>query len=109
MKIYDLIKHCLETSPSARERRFRDKYLMTLILKKHGYEGYSVIPANEALEIAKDYVSFERIWRDVVQREPHLRGQDHSDGKALSQKFQIKDLGYEVGYTKDVRQLELIT
>lgn len=108
MKIYDVVKKCLEDNPSARERRFRDRYLTMLILKKHGYEGYSVIPANEQVEICRDYVSYERTWRDVLQKESHLRGQDHSDGKILAQKFQLEDLKLEVGYHKDIKQLSLI-
>lgn len=109
MKIYDTIKHCLELNPTARERRFRDQYLIALILKKHGYESYSVVPVNELLELAKDYVSYERVWRDVLQKEPPLRGRDHSDGKILSQSFQIKELGREVHFSENVKQLELIT
>lgn len=96
MKIYDHIKRKLESTPSARERRFRDQHLVDLILEKHGKHSMFV-DINFLPEFAKDFVSYERVWRQVLQNEESLRGDDYGDKEVLEQQVQI-DLDYQAGY-----------
>ena len=59
----------------------------------------------QLMDVIKDYMSFERVWRDVLQDEDnvHLRGEDWSHGKILDQNYQINTLGRKVGYNQDVK------
>ena len=98
MKIYDIIKAELEKNPEARERRWRDRTLIKLVLEKNNKDGIMFVDVSFLGDFVKDYMSYERIWRQVLQDEPSLRGEDYCDGKILSQNYQIKELGKEVGY-----------
>lgn len=103
MTIYDEIKTELEHSPLSRERRFRAKAMRELVLRKLGYEGQMFLPMDLLDDYGKHFESYMRVWRDVLQNEPQLRGKDYGDGEALAQKFEIETLGMEVGYHRDVK------
>lgn len=97
MTIAQQIIEKLENSPSFRERRFRDRYLLEMVLAKNNINAMFV-PSTQIGDVIKDYMSFERIWRDVLQEREDLRGEDWKDGKILDQKFQMEVLGKESGY-----------
>lgn len=99
--IYSTIKDKLEADSDFRERRWRDKYLVDLILEKHGKYGMFV-DINFLPDFAKDYTSYERIWRQVLAENEDLRGDDYGDKEVLEQKEMLK-LGYESGYNQKLK------
>ena len=97
MTIAEQIIAKLEASTSFRERRFRERGLLEMVLVKNGAGLF--ITSDKLPDIIKDYMSYERVWRDVLEtKRKDLRGEDWDHGKALSQEFQLKELGREVGY-----------
>jgi hypothetical protein len=107
MTIAQEITNKLDTHPSFIDRRFREKYLLEMVLAKNVSGMF--ITADQLPNIIKDYTSYERIWRDILQDNEELRGADWNDGKALSQKYQIEELGREVGYREDVKRQKTLT
>ena len=99
MTIAQEITEKLKNSLSFRERRFRESYLLEMVLAKNGITD-ALVPMEKLGKVIKDYMSYERIWRDVLSDplNAHLRGEDWSDGKILDQKYQINVLGREPGY-----------
>ena len=102
--IYDQIKSYLEHHSYARERRFRNKALVEMLLEKHG-DGSMFFPLSKLKDFVEDYVSYERVWRLVLEDCPELRGNDYKDKDIYEQKFEIERLGREVGYNQNVKKL----
>ena len=102
MTIYAQIENLLENNEDARERRFRDQYLIDLILEKHGKSGSMFVDVHFLKDFAKDFESYSREWRHVTRTREDLRGEDYGDKEVLEQ-GKILRLGYEVGYTEDLK------
>lgn len=110
MTLYDKIKDYLEKEPRARERHLRDRAMVNLLLQK--YEFGEVGASKEMLvNFCHDFESYCRIWRQVTERNEHLRGLDYGskDGtKTILEQDKMLELGYEPNYHRDVKQLELL-
>lgn len=99
--IYNHIKAKLEVDTRFRERRYRDVGLVDLILEKNNKTGSMFVDINFLPDFARDYVSYERVWRKVLEENPDLRGDDYGDKEVLEQQVQI-DLDYQPGYKQMV-------
>lgn len=95
----------LQQEPKARERRFKDRALVNLLIIR--YPELEKIKKETLIEMVKDYNSMDRLWRMALDEHPELRGSDYSDGKILAQEKQIS-LGYESGYNENIKKLKLI-
>lgn len=92
MTIYDEIKGYLEKYPSARERRNKNKFIGFLLFSKHRLENRQV--TKEILtSIVVEVNSYDRAWRQVLEKETHLRGKDYSLKDELEHNKRL-DLGY---------------
>lgn len=104
LRVYQM----LQNAPWSRERHFKNKALAKLLtMHKHWDGENSVFKLQEVADLLSDYNSADRYWRLLTERHPEFRGSDWDDKTILSQK-KVLSLEYEVGYHKDIRQLELI-
>lgn len=96
-KIHDILEQKLKDHPQFRERSLRAKFLMVLTLRDLGLEdrqksggGFEL---GELSQIAIKYASYERAWRQCLERDESLRGSDYEMKEILSQD-KIIELGY---------------
>lgn len=107
MTLYDEIKELLENNVDARERRYRSRYIVDLVMKKYGKE--NIIPVSDFVDMATEYASYIRMWQMVQKNNPHLHGFDYEDGKILAQEHCLSN-GYTPMFERDnkmVKQLSL--
>lgn len=105
------VKDYLEREPKFRERKNKDRGIINLLMKKYP----EIRRAVETQEIRKetitamvqDYASMDRAWRQVLERNEHLRGADYAEKVKLEQEKQI-ELGYTPGFYRDVKKLRNI-
>lgn len=102
MTIYNQIEKLLENNTDARERRFRDQYLIDLILEKHNKTGAMFVDVTFLKDFAKDFESYSREWRQVTKTREDLRGEDYGDREILEQEKMVK-LGYESGFNQKLK------
>lgn len=94
--IYDEVKSNLEKFPSARERSKKNRFIAWLLNKKYfGEAMYSTVNVQILENIIVDASSYDRAWRQVLQREPSLRGTDYGDKDELESMKQ-EELGYKM-------------
>ncbi len=87
------LKKYLESEPRARNRSAKDRGIVNLMTEN----GTRLPQTKEALiEFVKDYNSYDRLWRLIMQEYPELRGLDYDDKEILSQ-GKVIELGYEIG------------
>lgn len=92
--MFEEIKKELEKSPKARERQNKNRFLAWFLYKKWHLDGRT--PDIKMLElIFVDYASYDRAWRQVLEKNPHLRGKDYDEKEALMKDKQL-ELGYNV-------------
>ena len=101
----------LKDFPDFRERRFRVKYLVILTLRslelEEKYNKGEPLGFDEMAEFAVRYESYNRAWRQCLEENKDLQGQDYDDRKIYEQK-KILSLGYEIGYHNNLKQAELL-
>jgi hypothetical protein len=111
MTIYDEVKGKLEATPNFRERKFRSPYLTILALRACGFEGRYYEKYQFSLQDLADFAikfdSYRHAWGDVTREHKDLRGSDYGEGEVLEQEH-ILSLGYEVGFTEDIKRLKTI-
>lgn len=97
----------LQEIPWTRERRRKDEALIRLLTNNKQWDGeMAVFRLSELVEIAKDYDTANRYWRQILAENPSLQGRDYSTKKILEQRKEIS-LGYEVGYDHDRRMARM--
>lgn len=89
----------LERNVWARERRNKDKAIVIALYERN--LGYPKTP-QELVDFVKDYASADRYWRLILAEHKELRGQDYDTKAVVEQRFEIEQLGMEVGYHRDV-------
>lgn len=90
--IYDTVENYLKKEPRARERSLHQRGMVNLLLKK--YPELGIVEKEMLVNFAKDFESYTRAWRSVLQNEPSLRGEDYEQKSDLVQNKRI-ELGYE--------------
>lgn len=95
-KAYKLVRY-LQEEPKARERKNKNRALVNLLTHEYGFilrglQDGSI--SKEALtNFVKDILYYERMWRKILEQEPHLQGSDYGDKDELERKAQ-QELGY---------------
>jgi hypothetical protein len=95
------IKQRLENYPWFRERKAKNFGIAKMLKNKYNVN----IDPKTLEDLIVEASSLDRVWRQILQHNPHLRGSDYGQGEILSQEKQI-DLGYEVGSSID-KQIKL--
>jgi hypothetical protein len=99
------VKEYLENEPRFRERSNKDRGIINMLIIK--YPMISSIRKETFISIVQDYSTMDRYWRQILDENEGLRGRDYVDKKRLVQEKQI-ELGYEVGYNRDMKSLRKI-
>lgn len=89
MNMKEKLKTFLENHPEARERRFREKWLVDFILEHKKYP-FPLTKKNLA-DFVHNFASADRYWRMILEENHELRGIDYKDGEKLSDEWQIKN------------------
>lgn len=104
--IYEQVYDYLKTHPDARERSNRYKAISALLRRK--YEIPKEVSDDLIQLIIVDGMTCNRFFNKVMQDNEEVRGKDYNDKKKiLEQQAQI-DLGYEVGFFKDIKKGKLL-
>lgn len=97
------IKQRLENYPWFRERKAKNFGIAKMLKNK-----YSVNIDPKTLEdLIVEASSLDRVWRQTLQNNPHLRGSDYGESEKLEQE-KILELGYEIGSSIDRKQSKLL-
>lgn len=102
---YDEIKGLLEKMPRARERSNKNRFLATLLHRKYESRLQTDSSVNIVENIIVAAASYDRVWRQVLQHEPNLRGSDYDKKQELEELKQL-DLGYVPGHEADIKKLK---
>lgn len=97
------LEKLLKEYPTARERSNKNKAIAFLLQRKYRID----LPASTLTDLVAECHTLDRQWRKLLQDNPSLRGSDYDQKMELEQKKQI-ELGYEVGYHKDIKQSSLL-
>jgi hypothetical protein len=95
------IKQRLENHPWFRERKAKNFGIAKMLKNKYNVN----IDPKMLEDLIVEASSLDRMWRKILQENPHLQGSDYEQGEVLSQDKQI-ELGYEVGSSID-KQIKL--
>lgn len=96
----ELILKYLRDYEQFRERRNKNKYIGAIVLMKYGVELTPKLK-DQLADLVTDMMNADRYWRMHTHEYPELRGKDYDTGKVVEQK-KILELGYEMGYSKDI-------
>jgi hypothetical protein len=91
MTIYDEIKGHLETITSARERKNKNNFIAWLLWNKHNVS--KGIDKAGLKNLIIDASTYDRAWRQVLQKNSNLRGSDYEEKESLEENKQT-ELGY---------------
>lgn len=94
MAVYDDIKAHLEKYPSARERKNKNKFIAWILHRKHGGNMQTGVTQEQIENIIVEAYGLDRAWRQVLLKEPSLRGSDYDQKPELEQKAK-ETLGYK--------------
>ena len=99
------IEEYLEDEPRARERRFKDRALVNILLKKH--PALSRVPKEVLIGLVQDFNSLDRYWRMILMERPELRGVDYEDKVRYEQEKEL-GLGYEPRYRQNISSTKFL-
>lgn len=108
MTIYEEMKGYLERMPKARERKNKNRFLATLMVRKYGSQMQTGMDADVIERLIVSASTYDRAWRQVLEHEPSLRGSDYDDKVVLEQEKEL-ELGYQPGIKKDIKKVAEIT
>lgn len=91
MTIYDEIKGHLETITRARERKNKNSFIAWLLWNKYNVD--RGIDKSGLKNLIIDASTYDRAWRQVLQKNPNLRGSDYEEKETLEENKQT-ELGY---------------
>lgn len=100
MSAKDIILETLESNPAFRERSRKDNGLVILLARKHALTIGVALTANlftrdDLIAFVQDYATYDRAWRQALERNPALRGSDYDSKDELEAK-KMEELGYNV-------------
>jgi len=90
MKVSELHQYLID-NPKARERCNKDRAAVNILLKRYKIQG----DIKEIVRFAREHNSMDREWRDLLLKNPHLRGNDYFHKKKLVN-IALRQLGYWV-------------
>lgn len=99
------LEELLKNTPQARERKNRWRAIGRVLEKNFTLD----MPIEKIMEIAQEATSLDRKYRKLQRENKELRGTDYDEEEieSESQNWQINN-GYEVGYSRDIKQGKLI-
>lgn len=89
------IKKILEENPSCRERKTKDIFLAKVILQEFPELTMTAITPVKLGRMFTEYNTLDRLFRQVLEENEHLRGSDYEQ-KGHLVKARQKSLGYNV-------------
>jgi hypothetical protein len=93
MTTYEQIKAHLEKYPAARERKNKNKFIGWLLDSTY-HLTLAGISKGALGNIVTDVSTYDRAWRQVLQKEPSLRGSDYGEKDELEEE-KLTELGYK--------------
>lgn len=100
-KLYEYLK----IEPRARERHFKDRACVNLLLEK--YPTLKEIPKEMLIAFVQDYNSLDRYWRLLTAAFPELRGSDYDTKEKVETRKELS-LGYYPNFQADIKKLATI-
>ncbi len=100
-KITKEVARLILSNPKARERKFKNRAIASLIIKKYNLP----ISIDIMADIVKDCENGSRAWRAFLRDHPAYRGSDYSDKKKLEQEHKL-ELGYVPGLAEQQKILK---
>lgn len=88
------VENYLEQLEAFRERKHKDAGLANLLMRR--YKVLQSLSRETVIAIVQDYTSMDRVWRQILEQRPELRGKDYDEKVALEENKQA-ELGYNVG------------
>ena len=76
-----------------RERLNKNKGIANMLKEKH--QVFKDLDREKILDILGDCINWERQWRDILLKNPELRGTDYKDKEMLEVEKQ-RELGYNI-------------
>ena len=109
MKTKNLVEQYLRLEPQFRERRFKDRGIVNLLMKRHFNLDQAIrqgvlLTKEFMVELVQEYATMDRAWRQALEQDPTLRGNDYDDKARLEDEHKIA-LGYGPGHDADVKKL----
>lgn len=84
----------LVNEPRARERKFKDRGVVNVLINKPRYHELRNIDKETLVEFVREHETYMRSWRQILEKTPELRGKDY-ETKQKAVKNKLKELGYE--------------
>jgi Zn-dependent M32 family carboxypeptidase len=89
----DALLNYLESQPKARERCNKDRAIVNVLLRE--YPEMEAIDKDMLIDFVKAHNTMDRRWRQLLEKNPHLRGNDYGKKDELVAQAQYQ-LGYPV-------------
>lgn len=80
---YERLQGYLEIEPRARERRNKNRAIGNVILEDYSLD----IPKQTMSEIVAEILTYDRVWRKILEENLHLRGTDYLDKQKLEEQI----------------------
>lgn len=90
MTLHDKVEQYLKDKPQFRERAMKDRGIVNLLLQRYGLGG---IDPKIIVGLVQDYATMDRAWRQILESQPELRGNDYNDKERLISR-KLEELGY---------------
>lgn len=91
---YERLQEYLQIEPRARERKNKNRAIGNVILEDY----YLDIPKQTMSEIVAEILTYDRVWRKILEENPALRGMDYLDKQKLEN--EIVSVLYPSAYGK---------
>lgn len=94
----------LEDQPLFRERKNKDRGIVNMLMRKYrpleDAIMNGVLTKDTVTAMVQDYASMDRAWRQALERNPGLRGEDYDEKESLEMK-KLDELGYNVPHESE--------
>lgn len=84
------IENLLENYSWFRERKNKNRGLVDILVSRNGLQD---VPKDKLIAFVSDYASADRLWRQILEKRPELRGSDYYNKTELEEKKKT-ELGY---------------
>lgn len=107
---YDEVEKYCKEEYRARYLKMRNRAVLNLVLPKHPILARAVEGIDKAtlIEFAKDIQTYARAFRQVLEAHPEWTNEQEKYEKMIKEQSTQIDLGYEVGYNQDVKNLKML-